>query len=277
MPLLKLSPQVDRPHLDTEDIHIGQRAEPTARGDWTLTVVATRSPKLSAKQWPIPSGGVEIGRQPSGVRTPLPVDESTLSRSHVLLEPLGPGRGVRVQDCGSRNGAFVNGIRVQVGEVSDRSVLRLGHLLTVLTCGQPPCDWNGARADLPSLADDLIPRPDDKRWADELDVLACEQLVLHHWQRGDEDLRLIFQELLGHASLSEQVVRTVLQARVASQQAPPQWGVRRPGPADLQRLLSMYGGRVVDVAAHLNVDRRQVYRWLDYDRRPVVATLTLEE
>jgi transposase-like protein len=43
--------------------------------------------------------------------------------------------------------------------------------------------------------------------------------------------------------------------------------LRRPGREDLQNLVEVYGGRIVDVATHLGVDRRQVYRWLEYDRR----------
>lgn len=268
MATLQRSPQVEASQLETEDVHVARRSESTPRGEWTLTAVAARSLPLNGRQWVVPSMGAEIGRQPYGVRTPLPVDDPTLSRSHVLLDPLGPGRGVRLQDCGSRNGAFVNGTRVQVGEISDRSVLRLGHVLTVLTCGQPPSDWNGVRADLPYLADELVPRPDGTRWADALSVLACEQLLLYRWLGGDEELIATFQALLGSADLTVQVVEAQLQSRATIQQAPPQWGLRRPAPADLQHLLGVYRGSVTDLAAHLNVHRRQVYRWLEYDKRP---------
>lgn len=261
------SPQVVPSLLETEDVFISQRSEPTLRGDWMLTVVAARSPKLTGRQWTVNLMGVEIGRQPHGVRAPLAVDDPTLSRSHVLLDPLGPGRGVKLQDCGSRNGAFVNGIRVHVGEVTDRSVLRLGHVVTILTCGQPQSDWHGVRADLPHLADELVPRPDGKRWVDELDVLATEQLLLHRWLGAEEEVKAIFQELLPYPTLSEQAVITLLQARTAARQAPPLWGLRRPEAAELQRLLGVYDGCVSDVAAHLHVHRRQIYRWLDYDRR----------
>ncbi len=261
------SNQEARSSLDTEDLHVGHASEPTQRGDWTLTVVAARSPKLTGSQWVVNLIGIEVGRQPRGVRSPLAIDDPTLSRSHALLEPLGPGRGIRLQDCGSRNGSFINGISVQVGEISDRSVLRLGQVLTVLSCGQPPSDWLGVRADLPALADALVPRPDRKRWVDELDILATEHLLLHRWLGAEDEVKTVFQELLHYAALSERSVMTLLKSRPSANLNAPHWGLRRPTPEELQRLLMLYDNRVADVAAHLNVNRRQVYRWIDYGKR----------
>jgi two-component system, NtrC family, response regulator GlrR len=52
------------------------------------------------------------------------VDDATVSRLHVELEPRDDGLWVR--DLGSRNGTFVDGVRVMVARVPDGGRLRLG-------------------------------------------------------------------------------------------------------------------------------------------------------
>lgn len=250
----------------TEDVVIDGLGEPTHRGEWTLSVVSARARGLVGQALLVPWTGCEVGRQPQGVRPPLALDDPTLSRSHALLDPLGLGRGVQVHDCGSRNGVYVNGTKVQAAELSHRSLVRMGHVLAVLSCGAPPADWRGTRADLPALADTLAPRGERGRWIDAIDALGWEKLLLHPW-RSDDEVRQVFQELLGYAQISEQAVSTMLSARVKAAEASRQWGLRRPSRDELDRLLALCNGRVAEVAQRLGVDRRQVYRWVDYYRR----------
>lgn len=253
--------------VETEEVVINGGGEPTHRGDWSLTIVCARAPELVGRVLPIQWTGCEVGRQPQGVRPPIALNDPTLSRSHVLLDPLGHGRGVQVHDCGSRNGVYVNGTKAQAAEISHRTVLRMGHVLTVLSCGAPPSDWKGARADLPQLADTLVPRPDQLGWSSAIDSPAWERILLYHWRGDEAEVRQFFQELLSCAHITDQVVAALLGSRAKAVEGARQWGLRRPSRQDLQALVEVYGGRVVDIAAHLAVDRRQVYRWLEYDRR----------
>lgn len=55
------------------------------------------------------SAVVSVGRAPD-CQICLPPDDDQVSRHHFLLE-IAPG-GVRVRDCGSRNGTFVNGVEL---------------------------------------------------------------------------------------------------------------------------------------------------------------------
>jgi transcriptional regulator of acetoin/glycerol metabolism len=140
-------------------------------------------------------------------------------------------------------------------------------VLTVLSCGAPPSDWKGVRADLPQVANTLVPRPDQLSWSAVIDSLAWERILLHQWRGDEAEVRQFFQELLSYAQVTDQAVATLLAARAKAIDVGRQWGLRRPGREDLQNLVEVYGGRIVDVATHLGVDRRQVYRWLEYDRR----------
>lgn len=253
--------------VETEEVVVDGGREPTHRGDWSLTIVSARAPELVGRVVPIQWTGCEVGRQPQGVRPPIALNDPTLSRSHVLLDPLGHGRGVQVHDCGSRNGVYVNGTKAQAAEISHRTVLRMGHVLTVLTCGLPPSDWKGVRADLPHLANTLAPRPDQLPWSAVIDSLAWERILLHQWRGDEAEVRQFFQELVSYAQVTDQAVAMLLNARAKAIEVGRQWGLRRPSREDLQNLLDVYGGRIVDVATHLGVDRRQIYRWLEYDRR----------
>jgi two-component system response regulator GlrR len=66
----------------------------------------------------------------------LPVKAPTVSRLHAELDPRSSGLWVR--DLGSRNGTFIEGVRVESGCVPDRGRLKLGELELAVHYGPQP-------------------------------------------------------------------------------------------------------------------------------------------
>lgn len=78
-------------------------------------------------------GLYELGRLGDGVLH-CPADV-TLSRKHAKIEVLQHPTRVRIQDCGSRNGTFVNGEQLTAHHwhgLVDRSVIRIGHCFLIV-------------------------------------------------------------------------------------------------------------------------------------------------
>jgi two-component system response regulator GlrR len=76
----------------------------------------------------------------------LVVKEPTVSRLHAELDPRASGLWVR--DLGSRNGSFIDGVRVESGCVPERGRLRLGALEVAVSYGPQPTPvalWGQAR------------------------------------------------------------------------------------------------------------------------------------
>lgn len=71
---------------------------------------------------PLGRGAVVIGRHP-GCEVALPDDEK-LSRQHCVIEPGATGPGIR--DLGSRNGTFVNGVRIDSTFLSEGDIIKAG-------------------------------------------------------------------------------------------------------------------------------------------------------
>jgi DNA-binding NtrC family response regulator len=72
--------------------------------------------------WAVPPGGLELGRSTPGI----PVEDKLISRQHVRVSYDPGDRSWRVEDLGSRNGTFVDGVPV-AGEVrGDLRILRAG-------------------------------------------------------------------------------------------------------------------------------------------------------
>jgi DNA-binding NtrC family response regulator len=86
------------------------------------------------------SSPIRIGRDPDNDWV---LADSHASRRHVSLQPV--GEGVRIRDLGSRNGTFINGVRIVEG------LLRLGGRLTV---GQT--EFRLASADQGAAQDELL-------------------------------------------------------------------------------------------------------------------------
>jgi DNA-binding NtrC family response regulator len=73
---------------------------------------------------------VVIGRQPEGATT-LRVADKELSRSHARVTPLGEAR-FALEDLGSRNGTYVDGVRTARAELAHGSIVRMGRSLVVM-------------------------------------------------------------------------------------------------------------------------------------------------
>ncbi|MCA9522944.1 MAG: sigma 54-dependent Fis family transcriptional regulator [Myxococcales bacterium] len=54
----------------------------------------------------------------------LPLDDSTVSRHHLKIE--GDKNGYRIRDLGSKNGTYVNGVRISDAYLADAAVIRIG-------------------------------------------------------------------------------------------------------------------------------------------------------
>jgi DNA-binding NtrC family response regulator len=69
-----------------------------------------------------------IGRDPEA-RPSLPLRHARVSRRHARIEPAEDGRSFRVHDLASRNGTYVNGRKIDMVELRDGDVLRIGSSL----------------------------------------------------------------------------------------------------------------------------------------------------
>lgn len=67
-----------------------------------------------------------VGRQGN---QPFPITDGTVSKRHVKLTVL-PGNKVQVEDLGSSNGTFINGLRIIKKVVDRNTVVRLGSTFT---------------------------------------------------------------------------------------------------------------------------------------------------
>ena len=80
---------------------------------------------------PLANEPVTIGRHP---RSTIVIDHDTLSRRHCVLEP-GP-EGWRLRDLSSRNGTFVNGVRVTEHQLVHGDTVRAGGAIMRFTDGR---------------------------------------------------------------------------------------------------------------------------------------------
>jgi transcriptional regulator with PAS, ATPase and Fis domain len=109
--------------VDEQTTHVGG-AEPPIPG--IALVFGDREPKLRAV--PLARGRVVIGR---GDACALAIDDERLSREHA--EARFDKNGWHVRDLGSRNGTFVDGVRVEPERAAEAgSVVRIGRSLLLL-------------------------------------------------------------------------------------------------------------------------------------------------
>ncbi len=88
--------------------------------------------QASARAVPLGTGRLEIGREARGA-TALVIDANDVSRLHAVIEELPERRGWLITDQGSRNGTFVDGVRVDHAELKPGAVIRIGSVLMVYT------------------------------------------------------------------------------------------------------------------------------------------------
>jgi DNA-binding NtrC family response regulator len=98
---------------------------------WCLTVLHTGDAKLSDRIVPI-GKGIRIGRS-GGDDLDLAIDDRLLSRCHASIEPTAAGDVFELVDHDSRNGSFVDGLRVQRVKLAPGAIIRLGVTVFELT------------------------------------------------------------------------------------------------------------------------------------------------
>ena len=98
-----------------------------------LTVLHSADPELRDRVIPV-GDGVCIGRvDEEGVD--IAINDRLVSRKHATITPLGTSDVYELVDHDSRNGSFVDGVRVQRRELGVGTILRLGVSLFELTSG----------------------------------------------------------------------------------------------------------------------------------------------
>lgn len=116
----------------TQDLRRMRRKDGTQRGItvlWTGDPAGAAGPAISV---PL-VGDLSIGR---ALRddVSLTIDDASLSRKHVTIR--GSTAGVEIEDHDSKNGTFVNGVRVSRAHLEEGSVVRIGD--TLLELGRIP-------------------------------------------------------------------------------------------------------------------------------------------
>ena len=86
-----------------------------------VPVLVCTAGELAGQRIPVPEGGIGIGRSPENA---LVVNDEGVSRYHARL--LLENGSLWLQDAGSRNGVFVNGVRV-----TGHKALKVGDTITI--------------------------------------------------------------------------------------------------------------------------------------------------
>ncbi|HXG48344.1 MAG TPA: sigma 54-interacting transcriptional regulator [Methylomirabilota bacterium] len=97
---------------------------------WTLLLLERGQ---AARHWVLPDGVSSIGRDPSNA---VPLADASVSRRHAELT-CGAG-GVRIRDCGSRNGVLVNGVPRQEAALQIGDRISIGSFELELAGSPPP-------------------------------------------------------------------------------------------------------------------------------------------
>jgi predicted component of type VI protein secretion system len=97
------------------------------------------TPALVIKEGPLAGQRVEVngelvvGREDAG----LTIDDDEMSRRHAVLRPTGDG--VEIEDLGSTNGTFVNGVKIaQVTRLKGGDSIRLGQSVVQVELAAAP-------------------------------------------------------------------------------------------------------------------------------------------
>jgi len=97
---------------------------------WGLRVLATPDEALRERVVPLVGAAFPIGRDaPVPAGTGLVVADTRLSRVHALVRGPVPGEGHLLEDRGSRNGTFCNGVRVRSRSLEPGDLIRVGDTL----------------------------------------------------------------------------------------------------------------------------------------------------
>jgi len=92
-----------------------------------MILLELRFKELVLKEYALKEGaGLKIGRDPHNDIVPK---DAAVSKHHAIIERI--GEKLIVLDKESRNGTFVNGIKVQSAELSDEDIVKFGNELNL--------------------------------------------------------------------------------------------------------------------------------------------------
>lgn len=95
--------------------------EKQQRSGGSLVVIAGEE---LGRQFAIGSGDITVGRSSACA---VCIDHASVSRSHAMI--ISDAQGIRVKDCGSTNGTFVNDKRIKESPVAQGDLLRFGSVV----------------------------------------------------------------------------------------------------------------------------------------------------
>ena len=120
----------DDPSTDSAPrLRISNRS--VATGHWRLHFLVAPDGSVSAAAHRLAVGATVIGRQPTGEHT-LPVEDASLSRSHLQVECKAGPDAVLVRDLQSKNGVYHSGLATMDARAGQGAVLRFGRCVAVL-------------------------------------------------------------------------------------------------------------------------------------------------
>ena len=125
--------------------------EPLLR--WTTTHVVTIHGSSAGSVHEIDDRGISIGRRAEAQRADLAFEDPRMSRLHVRIER--NGVGWRLEDLGSRNGGFVDGVPFQsaaAASLDEGSVIRMGNTIMVFRARPPTKHVDGEREVFPGAS-----------------------------------------------------------------------------------------------------------------------------
>lgn len=119
-----------------------------ASGLWFMNVLYTAAAGVSADcRHLLGRASISIGREVPPEQDIRLQGDTMASRCHARLQIDPQGRSVRILDCGSKNGVFVNGARTAECALHDGDIVRIGATLLQLRCEPgPPLDAPEAAA-----------------------------------------------------------------------------------------------------------------------------------
>lgn len=116
----------------------GTVASKTSTKMRSLTVLHSPDPTLRGRVISI-GKGMSIGRS-ADAGVDLAVNDKLLSRRHASVTPLGAAGACELVDHDSRNGSFVDGLRITKIPLTEGNIIRLGVTLFELTSGEDDVD-----------------------------------------------------------------------------------------------------------------------------------------
>jgi len=95
------------------------------------------------------AGAVAVGRRPDEAGASLRIDDDLMSRTHALLTVKPRGDTLGIRDLQSRNGTWLNGVRITQAEATAGDILRLGDSVFAIDRKAPDLRHEGVRAAVP--------------------------------------------------------------------------------------------------------------------------------